>query len=330
MLTQSPLDRFTSIHAALQQDRRWWRDSRRLRYAALAAIMCDGTPMVVARGIRRMGDDLKNEFPWYWSVNSSAQFVVAALLLQHRDSARRFLKELIRVRKLFRKHRLRRALQFELLAVLILRIQAEGRAIPESTIRRFKSIYDEMKRYHRFLTGPDDFPACAILTGQPGAPQVIGNDVEAIYDELRACKFQKGNPLQTAANIMYLGPGSAHEVAGRAATLRDEFRENKLRITQRDYGQLAILSILQLPTRSIVSRVLEIRERLAGVKPKIDRALKFDLATGIAFVDLVSKVAGNHQLGEAKALLDVQALVAAQQAVVAAAAASAAATAAAT
>jgi len=330
MQTQSPLERFIAIHTALQKDRRWWRDSRRLRHAALAAITCDGSAATVARGIRQMGEDLKDEFPWHWGVNPSVQFVVATLLLQHRDSARRFISELIRVRQLFRKHRLHRAVQFELLAVLILRIQNAGRAIPEDTIRRFKAIYDEMKRHHRFLTGPDDFPACAILTGQPGVPHMIGEKVEAIYDELDGHRFHKGNPLQTAANIMYLAPGSAHEVAGRATALRDEFRDNRVRITQRDYDELAILSILRLPAWDVVSQVLDIREQLGGVRPRIDRALKFDLAAGIAFVGLALRAAGSDQVGASKALLDVQAVVAAQQAAIMAAAGAAVATAAAT
>jgi len=276
-----------------------------------------------------MGDDLKDEFPWYWSVSPAVHFVVATLLLQHRDSARRFIGELVRVRKLLRKHRLHRALQFELLAVLILRIQAEQRAIPEATIRRFRAIYDEMKRHHRFLTGPDDFPACAILTGRPGVPHAIGEEVEALYDELHGHGFHKGNPLQTSASIMHLAPGSAHEIVGRAAALRDEFRGNKVKITQRDYDELAILSILQLPAWDVVSRVLAIRERLGEIRPRIDRALRFDLAVGIAFVDLVSSAAGSQRLADGRVLLSMQAMVAAQQAAIAAAA-GAAATAAAT
>lgn len=329
MVSQSPLDRFLGVHEALQQDRRWWRDSRRLRYAALAAIMCEGSETSVARGIRKTCEDLKEEFPWYWGVSPSVHFVLGTLLLQRKDSPKRFIKELVRVRKLFRKYRLHRALQFEMLAVLILRIETDGRAIPESTVSRFRALYDEMKRHHRFLTGPDDFPACAILTGQPGAPRLIGNEVEAIYDELHANKFQKGNPLQTAANMMYLAPGSAREVAGRAVALRDEFKQHKARVTQREYDELAILSILQLPVTKVVQEVLETRERLRQVRPRIDGALRFDLAVGIAFADFVTAGAGSQGPGNAKVLVDMQTLLAAQQAAVAAAAAAAAATAAA-
>ncbi len=324
MHSQSALDRFKAIHDALQRDRRWWRDSRRLRYAAVAAVTCEGDAGSVARGIRAVGKDLQDECPWYWSVNPNVQFVVGALLLQHRDSAKRFIRELIRVRKLFRKQRLHRALQYELLAVLILRIGAEGRAVSETTVRRFKAIYDEMKQHHRFLTGADDFPACAILTGQSGAPRAVLSEIEAIYDQLHSQRFSKGNPLQTAANIMYLARGSAREVAGRAVALRDEFRERKVRISQRDYDELAILSILELSAERVVTHVLHMRDELEKVRPKIDRALRFDLATGIAFADLIQATRSTGSLSDAKVLMDVQAMVRAQQAVLMAAGAAAA------
>ena len=164
-ISEPPLERFKALYAALERDRRWWRDSTRLRYAAMSAIACGGEATEVAHGIRAMGKALEEECPWHWGVSSHVQFIVAALLLQNGDSAKRFVKELVRVRKLFRREKMHRALQFELLAVLILRIQAGGKAISQATIRRFKAIHDEMKSHHRFLTGPDDFPACAILTG---------------------------------------------------------------------------------------------------------------------------------------------------------------------
>jgi hypothetical protein len=325
MQSQTALDRFKSVHDALQQDRRWWRDATRLRYAAMAAIMCEGSGTSVAHGIRKMGDDLKKEFPWYWGVNPNIQFVVGTLLLLQRDSAKRFINELIRVRKLFREQRLHRALQFELLAVLILRIKAEGRTISRGTVRQFKAIYDEMKKHHRFLTGPDDFPACALLTGQSGTPQTIGEGIEAIYDQLHDSKFSKGNPLQTAANIMYLAPGRTRDVVGRATALRNEFRSNNVRINQRDYDEVAILSMLQLPAWKVVARVLDLRDELVSVRPKINKLLRFDLAVGIAFADFAAGVAESQPLGGAKILLDVQAMLAAQAAAMAAGAAAAAA-----
>jgi len=314
-LPEDPMSRFRSLYEALEKDRRWWRDSRRLRYAAMAAVGCEGTPVNVAEGIRRMGKALQEASPWHLNVGAHLRFIVAALLYQNGDSARGFMNELRRVRKMFRGERLPRALMFELIAILILRIQADGTAITQHTVRRVREIYDEMKRHHRFLTGADDLPACAILAGQQGTPTNLVDKTEAIYSELRAEGFQRGDPLQTTANVLSLAQSSPHDLAGRTARLKEGFKKNGVRIHQRDYDELAILSFLSQQTARIVDRVRANREQLKKIRPKIDRATAFDLAAGITFLELASRQVDTTTLSGAKALIDMQAIVAAQQAV---------------
>jgi hypothetical protein len=266
---------------------------------------------------------LKDGSPWYWSVSPIVQFSVGAILYQRGDTAAQFLRELVRVRGMFRSVRLHRALTFELLAVLIMRLQTRGKPISKDTIQRFKAIYEEMKHHHKWLTGPDDFPACAILTGQKGAPRVIGHNIETIYDELRHHGFSRGNPLQTAANMMYLAPGSGGTVARRAAALKDRFKAHKIRISQGEYDELAILSILGERPDAVVKRVIAIRENLAKIRPRIERPTTFGLAVGIAFLEFATGSTKGKSVSHAKVLMDVQAIVAAQQAALMAAGAAA-------
>ena len=93
--------------------------------------------------------------------------------------------------------------------------------------------------------------------------------IESIYQELRKHKFARGNWMQTAANIMYLADGTARAVAGRAGALKAEFRKRKVRIQESDYSEVAMLSLLDLPSRVVVARVMQIREALDEVRPKI-------------------------------------------------------------
>ncbi len=326
-LPDDPMSRFRSLYVELEKDRRWWRDSRRLRYAAMAAVGCEGAPTDVARGIRRMEKSLKEASPWHLNIGTHLRFIVAAILYQNGDSARAFMNELRRVRKLFRGERMPRALAFELIAILILRIQAGGSTIAQNTVRRTRDIYDEMKQHHRFLTGADDLPACAILAGQEGTPTHLVDKTEAIYEELRSQGFKKGNPLQTTANVLSLAPSSPHEPARRAANLKDEFKQGGVRISQRYYDELAILSFLSQHTSRIIDRVLANRETLKKIRPRIDRPTTFDLAVGITFLELASREVKATTLSGAKALMDMQAILAAQQAALVCAAAAAAATA---
>ncbi len=314
-LPRDPLSRFRSLYEALEKDRRWWRDSRRLRYGAMAALGSEGSPATVARGIRLMEKSLKEASPWNMDIGSHLRFVVAATLHHNGDSAKAFMREVIRVRKMFRKERLPRTLAFELIAVLILRIQNSGGAISPNTVWRLREIFDEMKRHHRWITGADDLPVCAILTGQEGTPKHLVDKTEAIHGELRHRKFQKGNPLQTMANVLSLARSSSRELADRAVRLKDEFKQNGVRISQRDYDELAILCFLELRADRIVDTVLGKRDELKKIKPKIDRATTFDLAVAMTFIELAGREVDATTLSGAKALIDMQAIVAAQQAV---------------
>jgi hypothetical protein len=89
----------------------------------------------------------------------------------------------------------------------------------------------------------------------------------------------------------------------------DGFKAAGIKIWQSDYDELAILSFLDHPARVVVERVV---------------SLTFNLASSIAFCDLVKLDSGMREITDAKALLDTQAIIAAQQATSAAAASSAA------
>ena len=124
----------------------------------MAALTCPGRPKTVATAIRRATESLRNEEGWFGRLDSSLRFIVATMLLAHGDNARGFLKEVKRMRKMFRSADLRRAGAYETITILILRMNAEKSPISEMTVQRFKAVYEEMKRHHWWLTGPDDFP----------------------------------------------------------------------------------------------------------------------------------------------------------------------------
>ncbi len=328
-LPDNPLARFEDLYEALNADRRWWRDASSLRFAAVAALTCPGSPTTVATAIRRISKNIAAESGMFGRLDSGLRFIVASMMLAHGDTARGFLSAVKRARKLFREAGLRRAGVFETMAILILRMQAKQAPITEKTIRRFKALYEEMKRHHWWLTGPDDFPACAILTGQEESPVRIGETIEGFYQALGSHGFSKGDPLQTAANILYLSQLDARKAARRYRDLADGFRGNKVAIWQSDYDELAILTFLDHPASRIVEHVLRNREAMKAIRPQPDRSLTFNLAASITFLELVRVDRNLQTITNVKALLDMQAIISAQQAAAAAACASASAAAAA-
>jgi len=249
------------------------------------------------------------------------------MLLGRGDTARGFLTEVKRVRALFRTEGIRRAAVYETMAVLILRIQAKQKPVERKAVRRLKDFYEEMKRHHWWLTGPEDLPACAILVGQSGSVEQIAQKSEDVYQTLANQKHSKGNALQAAANILCLLEGNTAKTARRFSDLAEGFRSSGVSIWQSDYDELAVLTFLNHSTKRIVDCVLEHRETMKSLRPKPDRSLTFNLAASTTFMELARVDKALKNVVDLKAMMDMQAIIHAQQAAAAAAAAGAAASA---
>jgi len=323
-LAADPLNRFRDLYDALNAERGWFGDPSSLRFAAMTAVTCQGSPAEVTSAIRSMAEEIKRLSGWFGELNSSLRFIVSAILVLNRDSASDFLAEVERGRELFRQASLRRGGIYETIAILILRLQNDLAPITTEAVIRFKAIYEEMKRHHWWLTGPDDFPACAILVGQEASPGEIGAAIERIYQALNETGFSTGDPLQTAANLLYLSRLDPDVAAERYFELANGFRQSGVAIWQSDYDELAILTFLNHPPYRVVERVLEHRKAMEELKPKPDRSLTFNLAASIAFLELVQLDENLGAITDAKALMDMQSIINAQQAAAAAAASSAA------
>jgi hypothetical protein len=312
-LPKDPLQRFMDVFEALNAERGWFSDVASLRFAAMAAITCAGEPRGVADSIRSIADELKERSGWFGELSGSLRFIVAAMLAQTDDRPVDFMAEVDRVRGMFREARLRRGGSYEVMAILILR-GADKSPVSAADVERLQAIYEEMRKYHWWITGVADFPACAILVRQEGSPEAIGQEIEAIYQELHAVGFKKGDPLQTAANLLYLARDKVPVIASRFYALAEAFRTESKRIWQSEYDELAILAFLKLPAGRVVQQVLRNQETIRNLQPKPDRALAFNLASSVAFVELVQPTERTQGIADAKAMMDLQALINAQQA----------------
>ena len=292
--------------------------------------MCSAPGLPSAAATRAMAEEIEAQAGWFNTMNSVLRFIVGAMLVQHGDTPAGFMEELDRVGDLFRDAGLRRGRSYEAMAILVLRTQRDLAPVQEEGVARFKEVYEALKDHHWWLTGVDDFPACAILTGRDADPADIARDIEDIYRAIHKEGFWRGNPLQTAANLLYLAGVPSEEVAGRFAALATRFRDAGVSIGQIDYDELAILSFLDHPATVIVDHVLANREVMKTLRPTPDRNATFNLACSITFLELVRLDAEMRTITDAKALIDMQAILNAQAAAAAAVACSVAATTAAT
>lgn len=322
-LPDDPLARFVAQYEALDAGRRWMGDRVPLRYAAVAMLTTPGDPVDLSASIREVHDALGRSFGWRTDLDSSVRLVLAAQLVKHGDTPAAFVAEVERVRALFRQVRLRRGGVYEVLGVLVLRRVLAGEPVQAEHMLRFKEIYEQLKRHHWFLTGADDYPACAMLVGQPGTPKEIGDGVEAIYQALRrGAGLWRGEALQTAANVLYLSRLAPEEIAERFVRISDALRAAGYSVRQRDYDEVAVLCFLATPVDKIVGTVMEFLRQIRESLRWVDKAMGLSLAASLAFVRLLGDDARLGPLADAKLLLDMQAIVAARQAATAAAVAS--------
>lgn len=324
-LPKDPVNRFFDLYQALKDKGSWLSQPSTFRFAAVAALTCPGKVNEVADAIWSTANDISEQVGWFSQLRSSIRFVVSAMLVLHGDRASRFLTDADAANKLFREHGLRRGGMFEILAILILRLHQHNEPITPAQVKRFKEIYEAMKSHHWWLTGPDDFPACAILTSCSQTPKRIGEQIERIYQGLTEAGFSKGDPLQTASNLLFLTGLPCSTIVNRYATLATAFKARKVSIFQSDYDELTILSFLDHQPNRVADRVLEITEELKRIQPRVGRNMRFNLGSSLTFLELVQKDRNLTLIHDAKALMDMQTIISAQQAAAVAAAAGAAA-----
>ena len=117
-----PLTRFVEIHAALSRDLGFFSDKIPARYAAVSLLSAEGGAEELAVRVKRTDQALKDVGrKLRVRMDDVSRELMAALLARHGDPPHRFLEEVVRVRAMFRRARIRRSAEMEIVAILILR-----------------------------------------------------------------------------------------------------------------------------------------------------------------------------------------------------------------
>jgi hypothetical protein len=217
---------------------------------------------------------------------SAIKFAFSSCLLRAGDTPEDFLKEHDRVKELFRTYGLRKGHIQESIAILFLRIGNNLEPITGEHIHRFKKIYEEMKKHHWWLTGPDDFPACALLSSTEQHVTEVGNRIEKIYQLLAKEGFPKRDPLQTVSNLLYFLPMSENETAQRFIDLTKAFQQLDVSIWQTDYLHLNLLCFLNTPVQEIAKKVVSNRDIIKEISSWDSFENSFSIATIITYLEL--------------------------------------------
>lgn len=316
--TIDPLDRFRALYAALDHERGIFGDRAPLRLVAVTLVTVpDDVGPLVAR-VRATDAELASHFGWTSSVDRSVRMVLAASLVRSGESVADFAAGSERVAALMKEAGIKHGGIHRTLAGLVLR-RAVGHEPSRAHVDRMRGIHAAMKKHHWFLTGAEDLTTCAMLVGKPGSVQEVADHIEAIYRRLAdAPKTWGGDPLQLAAGVLALVELAPHEAADRFLEVASALRASGVKIGQAEYDEVAVLTFVPRSADVIAADVAELRSRLDGDLSWTESSMATSLATNLAFVRMVAAEPDGRvgALADAKALLDMQSIVAMRQAAV--------------
>ena len=113
----------------------------------------------------------------------------------------------------------------------------------DTDVSRLKRIYDEMKKYHRFLTSNDDYPAAVMMAKQPDKISDLVETSERYYTVLNQKGFYKGNDLQLLANMLVMNGSYSQELSRKVIEAKEAFEKNHYKIKSMHYPALGIIAL---------------------------------------------------------------------------------------
>ncbi|PRP90120.1 hypothetical protein ENSA5_67380 [Enhygromyxa salina] len=302
---RDPVARFKALDEALELSRGALTNRIAQRLAAVNLILTPGDPAELAAAART----LQGEFAARLGMTKappSLRLIFAALLLRHGDTADALADEADRVSRMMRVVGLRWGSTFELIATMAMRVHARGMPIPEAQIERMRAIYEAMKVHHWWLTGPEDFPTCALLTTRPGSPEALAGRAHEIYEAIHSeLSVMRGDPLQTASNILALADAPPADLTHRFGALMRDFKAAGIKIRADRFDELAVLCFLPRSSAAVVETVVEYDRQLSEHVKWHEKLMTFGFASNLAFIHIVGNDPELGALADVKPLLDI-------------------------
>jgi len=282
-----PLERYREIIAALRPERGSWHDDFWLRVAAQVAVLSPDDPQRLAIRIRDLGGKLALHAKWYQDLASPLRFVVAAMLVQNQIKFGTFINEHARIAELLHRVGLRSHGFYHTTTVLILMSAPDSAGCDLPEAERLKAIHQSMKRYHWWLTGVDDLPACAALAQCRGSAIEVVARAEACYQLLHDSGLVRGDHLQTAANLLPLSGLDPDAAVARYLALKSRLESREGTLIPSHYEVLSLLSLLDHDPETVIGRLLAVHQELALFQPDVQPAANLIIAAELSCLDLV-------------------------------------------
>ena len=324
-----PLEQYVSLYQRLSKRARWDMSAAQQRIVSmiLATVPIDD-PLGT---LEEAASELRRRAGWFGPLSSPIRYSVAAMLIRRKLPPGQVHDRVLSILPNLKGRRLPWGGHGRTLAGVLLSLRSfEDKSRSTSTVvfDRMERIYRLWKEDHPAITGDDDLPMLALHALRDEPPGALSERLEKIYRELNAGGVPKGNALQLSSQILGVLPWGAGEAAGRFQALRDSFLRHGEKISRSRLDEVALLSLAPGAPDDIVDQVVTDQRKLRERKPRVSKAVAFNLAAGLVLTRCdaaTPEQARKADLPEISALGQVRAVLEAQQAAMAAVVASSAA-----
>jgi hypothetical protein len=263
-----------------------------MRIAAQTAAQNAAPPEQLAQRIRNVAAGLNQRAEWFATLSSPVRFALAAMLIQHHIDSADFLDIHGHIADLMNELGLRHGRFYEAVAVVILMMSPGREYANKVGVERMTALYDHMKKFHWWLTGSHDLPACAALVDCLGTPEEVVGQVEDAYQALHRAGLPHGERLQTAANLLPLSGIAIDDAVDRYRALFAALTQHAGAVLPMHYEALGLLTLLD-PARpgqdagQVVDRWLAYTAELDDLQIPERGETNAVIAADLAFLDLV-------------------------------------------
>ncbi len=130
-----------------------------------------------------------------------------------------------------------------------------------------RDLYDRMRQTHPILTASEDAPLCVLLALSDKHADLLLDDVEACYQQLKPSFPLCGDSVQTLSLVLALMPGSSAEKSQRVMALFDALkRQGRKWGTTHELSVLGILALQGRDPEALAADILTCDQLLARQK----------------------------------------------------------------
>ncbi|MGD7045048.1 DUF4003 family protein [Jeotgalibacillus proteolyticus] len=258
MKQSEELKEYITIYESLRKKYKWRVDNGALMMIA-SLFTSSSKPFNLNRYIELV-DFIKQESSPISYIQSTLRYSLAGLLLSRSDHPEEDYKQVQQCYDLLIEAGFQRSAHSYIAAYVLSLSVKEGEELSEH-VERAKTLYDEMKKQHFFLTSHEDYPLAVLLAeGEEDGEQML-EDMAYYYDELHLVLW-KGNNRQFLSQILTYGRRENRQIlVQNAVTWMDDLKTQKFRLRGLHLPIVGVVSLVSTPS-ALLPSIKEVYDEL--------------------------------------------------------------------